>query len=108
MSDVRAGGAGGGNGGHVQRVGHGKHAVVVCDGWEPGVVVMRELEGRVETVAGTFNEQDVANTLWTTCVSSIFGNSKEESLLVHTVVHRMVFLGKDACLDCCFWAKMRV
>ena len=25
---------------------------------------LRELEGRAETLAGTFNTQDVANTLW--------------------------------------------
>ena len=30
----------------------------------PGASLMRELEGRAEALAGTFNAQDVANTLW--------------------------------------------
>jgi hypothetical protein len=33
-------------------------------GREPGADLMRELEGRAEAVAGTFNAQDVATTLW--------------------------------------------
>jgi hypothetical protein len=31
-------------------------------GREPGAGVMREVEGRAEALAGTFNAQDVANT----------------------------------------------
>ena len=33
-------------------------------GREPGAGVTRELEGRAEALAGTFNAQGVANTLW--------------------------------------------
>ncbi len=33
-------------------------------GREPGAVVMRELEGQAEALAGTFTTQNVANTLW--------------------------------------------
>jgi len=33
-------------------------------GREPGAGMMRVLEGRAVAVAGTFNEQNVANTLW--------------------------------------------
>jgi len=33
-------------------------------GREPGAGVMRGLEGRAEALAGTFNAQHVANTLW--------------------------------------------
>jgi len=33
-------------------------------GLEPGAGMMRELEGRAKAVAGTFNEQNVSNTLW--------------------------------------------
>jgi hypothetical protein len=33
-------------------------------GQAPGAGLMRELEGRAEAVAGTFNAQGVANTLW--------------------------------------------
>ena len=31
---------------------------------EPGARMMRELEGRAEAVAGSFQAQEVANTLW--------------------------------------------
>ena len=31
---------------------------------QSGTAMMRELEGLAEAVAGTFNTQDVANTLW--------------------------------------------
>jgi len=33
-------------------------------GQEPGAGVMQGLEGRAEALAGTFNAQHVANTLW--------------------------------------------
>jgi len=33
-------------------------------GREPGAGMMRELERRAEAVAGNFNAQGVANTLW--------------------------------------------
>jgi len=33
-------------------------------GREPGAVLMREMEGRAEALAGTFKAQEVANTLW--------------------------------------------
>jgi hypothetical protein len=54
-----AGGAGGGAGGHVHRAERGKHALGVCDDGA-ALGLMRALEVR----AGTFNAQDVANTLW--------------------------------------------
>jgi len=73
-TDQGAGGAGGGGGGHLQDSASGKHAVGVDDdvhgehgtpfpGWEPGAGLMKEMEWRVEALASTFNEQDVANTL---------------------------------------------
>ena len=31
---------------------------------EPGAAVMTGLEGRADALAGTFNAQEVANTLW--------------------------------------------
>ena len=37
-------------------------------GREPGAGLMRELEGRVEALAGSFNAQGVEVTLWTACV----------------------------------------
>ena len=40
------------------------NATMVWMGWDPGAGVMRELEGRAESLAGTFNTQNVANTLW--------------------------------------------
>jgi len=40
-------------------------------GREPGAGVMRELAGRAEAVAGTFNAQDVAITLWAACIFSL-------------------------------------
>ncbi len=33
-------------------------------GREPGAGLMREVEGRAEALAGMFNAQAVANTLW--------------------------------------------
>jgi hypothetical protein len=33
-------------------------------GREPGAGLMRELEGWAEALSGTFNAQDLANTLW--------------------------------------------
>jgi hypothetical protein len=64
--DEGAGGAGGGGGGHDERAERGQRAVGVCDDGagarsrdDAGV-----LEGRAEAVAGTFNAQEVANTLW--------------------------------------------
>ena len=33
-------------------------------GREPGAGLMRVLEGRAESLADTFNTQEVANTLW--------------------------------------------
>jgi hypothetical protein len=32
---------------------------------------MRDLEGRAEALAGTFNTQDVANTLWEYATSTL-------------------------------------
>jgi hypothetical protein len=53
--DAGAFGAGRGAGGHVERAGRGKHAV----------------EGRAEALAGTFNAQDVASTLWAACLVAL-------------------------------------
>jgi hypothetical protein len=56
-ADERAGGAGGGVGGHVQGAGSGKHAVGVCDdgagarGWADEaqkLIEMKEMKGRAQ------------------------------------------------------------
>jgi len=72
-------------------------------GREPGAGLMRELEGRAEALAGTFNSQDVANTLWayatTACLFSIFPDHHEGSRWVQTVARRLVALDKPGCLN---------
>ena len=68
-------------------------------GRAPGSGLMRELEGRAEAVAGTFNAQEVANTLWAVCLFSIFCTHQEGSRWVHTVAQRLVSLDKPGCLN---------
>jgi len=71
-------------------------------GREPGAGLMRELEGRAESLAGCFNAQDVANTLWAACVIVLlFAPGQVRRLwqcLVNTV-QRLVTLGKAACFN---------
>jgi hypothetical protein len=61
---------------------------------------MRELERRAVSLAGTFNAQGVANTLWAACVFSILRASAEGSHWAHTVctavAQRLVTLDKPS------------
>jgi len=63
----------------------------------------RELEGRAEALAGTFKAQDVANMLWAACVLAPLCAPEQVrrllQCLLHTVVHRLVTLGKGACFN---------
>jgi hypothetical protein len=90
-------------------------------GREPGAGVMRELEGRAEMLAGSFNAQEVANTLWAACVFSILRAPGEGRRWINAIAHRLVSLGKDVCLNaadrcqvhqffvCCTWEpRLRV
>jgi hypothetical protein len=61
--------------------------------------LMRELEGRAEVLAGTFNAQDVANTLWAACVLSILCAPGKGRRWINTIVQLLVSLGKAACLN---------
>jgi hypothetical protein len=60
---------------------------------------MRKREGRAEALAGTFNAQDVATTLWAACVFSLLRASNAEFRWVDTVVQRLVSLDKSACFN---------
>jgi hypothetical protein len=60
---------------------------------------MRGLEGRAEALAGTFNMQDVANSIWATCVFSLLCASDAEFRWVDTVVQRLVSLDKSTCFN---------
>jgi len=53
-------------------------------GREPGAGVMREPEGRAEAVAGTFNAQEVTNTL--SVYFSCFSALGQGCRWVHTLV----------------------
>jgi hypothetical protein len=66
-------------------------------GREPGAGLMRVLEGRAEAVAGMFNAQYVANTLWAACVLSLLCASDAEFRRLNPVVQRLVSLDKPAC-----------
>jgi hypothetical protein len=70
-------------------------------GREPGAGVMRVLEGRAEAVAGTFNAQEVANTLWAACVFPVLSAPGQDTRLVHTgaVLQRPVSLGRTSCFN---------
>jgi hypothetical protein len=63
-------------------------------GREPGAGVMQVLEGQ----AGTFNVQNVANTLWAACVLSIFRAPVERSRWVHSAATGVP--GQDFVLQC--------
>ena len=65
----------------------------------PGAGVMRELEGRAEAVAGSFNAQDLANTLWAAWVFSVFRSPWEEVRLVRTAVQHVLCLDRTGCLN---------
>jgi hypothetical protein len=60
---------------------------------------MRELEGRAEALAGTFNAQHVANNLWAASVFFVLRDPAGGSWWVHTVksLVSLVSLGKTAC-----------
>jgi hypothetical protein len=60
---------------------------------------MRGLEGRAEALAGTFNAQNVAISLWAACVFSLLCASDAEFPWVDTVVQRLVSLDKSACFN---------
>jgi hypothetical protein len=65
-------------------------------GREHGANVMRVLERKAEAVAGTFNAQDVANTLWAYAASKAM---VAVQCLLHTVVQRLlVTRGQGWCL----------
>ena len=68
-------------------------------GREPGAGLMRELEGRAEALAGTFNTQEVTNTLWAACVFSILRAPGEGRRWINTIAQRLASLGKAACLN---------
>jgi len=65
-------------------------------GRAPGAGLMRALEGRAEEVAGTLCARDVATMLWAVSVFSILRTPDGEIRLVHTMVQRLVSLGKAA------------
>jgi hypothetical protein len=58
--------------------------------------MMRELEGRAEALAGTFNAQDVANTLWAACVFLLVFDLCQGRWCVHSFVPQLVSLGDAA------------
>ena len=60
---------------------------------------MRELEGRAEELAVTFNAQDVANTLWAASVFSLLFDPGQGWRWLHAVVQRMVSLGDASCFN---------
>jgi hypothetical protein len=63
------------------------------------LAVVPKLEGRAEALAGTFNAQGVANTLWAAGVFAMLRSPDEGSRWVHTVAQRLVSLGKAVCLN---------
>jgi hypothetical protein len=65
-------------------------------GREPGAGLMRALEGRAEAVAGTFNAQGVAISLWAACVFFLLFDPGQGWRWVHTLVQRLVSLGEAA------------
>ena len=65
-------------------------------GREPGAGLMGQLEGRAESLAGTFNAQDVAISLWAACVFFLLFDPGQGWRWVHTLEQRLVSLGEAA------------
>ena len=57
---------------------------------------LRWISPRVEAPAGTFNAQDVANSLWAACVFVLLFDPGQGWRWVHALVQRLVSLGEAA------------
>ena len=82
-------------------------------GRAPGAGLMKALEGRAEAVEGTFNAQNVANTLWLRVCFPFFAPIRKEvnwcsaGAYACALAQRLVSMDKPGCLNTANAAQLR-